>query len=427
MKKLTALLLALVMVLAMNAIAFADNPALAAGGASGDTTPPYGDATIGGTSFTVTLSAQSGVSVPGTKFTYEIANGTPRNTNISASNPEVKAGEGKVTFGTGTNVTPGDPAITADVAFPSGTASVTVPLVFADHSAAGIYRYTVTQKELDPAQTGAGFKTSEGNGNAITYYLDVYVNKNGKVYGTALSTTDGTNDASQLVNEKKVAGYENVYSHDNDTTGGGPDGNPDSYDVTLEKTLGNGGLEETTKAFPFKVNVTVPYHADYAQTNGLTFTIEETVDTGFASSFTIPDNNDGAPVEINGTLKGGEKIKIKGLPAGTVVEVQENAVAADNYNIAAKVEKMDSPAAVESDKFASPADSTTHTESTYTTKGTVKGNTTDDGAITYLNYRAAISPTGVVLRIAPYAIMLGAGVVLFIILKSRKNKAVEEA
>ena len=153
----------------------------------------------------------------------------------------------------------------------------------------------------------------------------------------------------------------------------------------------------------------------------------ETGDTGFASSFTIPDNNNGDPVEINGTLKGGEKITIKGLPAGTLVEVQENAVAADNYNITAKVENMDGSAAIESANYDTPASSTTHTESAYTTKGTVKGNTTDDGAITYLNYRAAISPTGVVLRIAPYAIMLGAGVVLFIILKSRKNKAVEEA
>ena len=45
--------------------------------------------------------------------------------------------------------------------------------------------------------------------------------------------------------------------------------------------------------------------------------------------------------------------------------------------------------------------------------------------IAFTNNLEQISPTGVALRFAPYAIMLGAGVALFIILKVRKNKAAE--
>lgn len=419
-KRIGAIVLALVMMFALTATAFADNQ-VATLTASNASSASEGNVLVGA-SFTVTVDKQDDVHMPGTRFSYSITNGEAK--DATSTSPAIKAGIGAVTFGsqdTETNVTKtvGTPATSITVDLAADTTSATLKLAFGAHTNAGIYRYIITQAALNTAQTNAGFKTEDGTATAVAYYLDVYVNNTGAVYATALAKALPTEEGkTQLENNSKVAGFKNLYSFKENGSDPDDPGNKDSYDVTVKKTLGTSGAEDASYAFPFTVQVTVPYDATYLNTNGMTFSITNT-DTTFANSFTIPANNNGAAVTFSGTMIGGKQIVIKGLPAGTVVKVKETTNAYENYDITSNVTDMDSSAGITTAVHTEAADAN------YVTTGTVKGNVSTDGQIEYVNARSTISPTGLVLRFAPFALLLVCA--LFLVVFARKRKADDRA
>ena len=46
----------------------------------------------------------------------------------------------------------------------------------------------------------------------------------------------------------------------------------------------------------------------------------------------------------------------------------------------------------------------------------------DDATVDFIHYFPAVAPTGVVSRVAPYALMLGAGIALLVVLLIKKRK-----
>ena len=401
MKKLTALLLALVMVLAMNASALADT---LSGGKAESTTG------MSDVNFTVDFKADGDVQSPAVDFKFGIAVGTGHpavpadNTTDPATpaKPAITAGvEGGAFFGS-----IGSEQYETTVQFEVGDNVQKTPTITfnpAKFDQPGIYRYVLTHKPLTTGQTNAGVSRGE---TYDTLYLDVYVTNgtSGKIVTGAVLHED---EAAQNDSAKKVTGYTDKYTVSVPGNPGDSDKDkPTSYDVEITKNT-TGAAGDANQEFVFTINIPAIPDGDGVSVDGV---VVDVVPSGIGgtdkdvSTITLSKAN---PQTISVTLKNGSSYKLQGVPANLQISVSEDPLA---YTPSHTVTAMETKTAGDTKANA----------------GTLEVNTTG-GKIAFTNERSMISPTGVVLRIAPYAIMLGAGVVLFIILKSRKNKAVEEA
>ena len=174
----------------------------------------------------------------------------------------------------------------------------------------------------------------------------------------------------------------------------------DTYNITITKNI-TGPLADLTAGFPFTVTLTGEMNAANIATDGTGENITNTSGT------------------VTGTLGNGNTMIIKGLPTTVSFTVAEDNPMPDTYTTTATV------TGVTGTTNASSASLTGNVKAFSVVSDGATSNATDKIEITVENHLDVISPTGVVLRITPYVLMLGAGIMLFVLSRKRRN-AVED-
>ena len=390
----------------------------------------YG-ATIEGTkttTFEKYLLMDTQANVPNATFTYAVTAGNAKAYDVDGKKFQVLAGvdadkiimagvgEGaavnEIAFkqgdGSDTHDTTKD-AYVKDLAAGKKYALKTATLDFSkvQFTEPGVYRYIITEEGTNQAIT---------NDADLTRVLDVYVND------ASTTDTDGN-----LIKKLTIAGYV-LHSNENDepdVAAGENFGSAGSYtnkksqgftnsydtsDLTLRKEV-TGNQASRDKYFEFTLNI------DKAQPNTKYDVVIDDADaTSKANAATISANAGQANVTSITTdgagkatqkfyLQHGQQITVQGLAKDTTYAVTENT---EDYKSTANTK--DAPVVdTKADTEAAPVD------------GTIVSTDLTTG---FLNTRDGVIPTGVIMAVAPFAVVTllgGAGVITMVMKKNKKE------
>ena len=457
-KKLGALVLALVLMLSLSAAAFADTT-LDGNGEQGvfsskDTPESQNKTLVLEKEIKVYNVDEATIKAPTISYTYSIAAATvPSGATVTDSDKSGSIHDTGVTVtvpvkaGVGTPTVANDGVVawaaTEDVS--AGTDGVkNVKDISIDFSnvvftGPGVYRYELTEALTSGytyASSGVTETTAPTDG-AHTRFIDVYV-RPAADYSDGTHNTDWDiygytcfyNNAATITEENKATaaakttGFVDGTSTDGTTTNDFLADQYYTFNLTISKTVVNDGYGAATVEFPFTVLFTNEnVSAGTIVTNGATAPTE----TDFSHSESV--NLSTGDLKGIATLKSGKQIKYVGIPNGTSVEVYETNVATGvTYSVDTNKDGTTTTdsAVVSGSAPASAVAQTTKAawESTKSTLATTAGYDDDTAhSIAITNTLLTISPTGVTLRIAPYVLMLCAGLLLVAFSRKRKARA----
>ncbi|MBR1689930.1 MAG: hypothetical protein IJ713_04040 [Oscillibacter sp.] len=305
---------------------------------------------------------------------------------------------------------------------------------------AGVYRYKITEETTETVKNGAGIKDGE---ISDIRYMDVYVDGDNNIYGYVCFINDNSIDAQEGASTNTVTAAAKTEGFVATTTGGADGATSQTadqyYTFNLEvgKTVENDTYAKTTKhQFPFTVtldNATVTAEVLPIMTfsdDGTTYAVSATHVTQTAlAAAKIGTGTEATKWEPK--IADSASVKYVGIPCGTTVTILEqndvtgatyvsssagadtNAEAKNIYSDGSTIKESSNSATVTCGQTALTAATENHTKSV-------------SRAVIFTNKLLQISPTGVVTRIAPFAILLGAGVVL-LMAASRRREEEEDA
>ena len=290
----------------------------------------------------------------------------------------------------------------------------------------GVYRFVVTEGPADGANKGdvEAMKVMVDNVEKpyqTQRFLDVYVRlKDGsadrEIYGYVLHSGDtlvANNQSGNKHTGDKNSGF------DGDGNKQGKKDTPQGYTrytprkLKVDKKIS--GMINKDNLFPFTVNL---FHNKAGAVNFDNADLQVKVKMPGATAYTVKKAS-----EIPGlgaTLKDGQSLEIIGLPKTTTYNVKENnntalTIKSDVSFSEDVANPVPSTAAVTSETVSPAANSTE--------RGGDKSLVQKDSHVAYHNHIDEITPTGVVLTVAPYAMMLAvAGSMGFMFFNRKKEE-----
>lgn len=289
----------------------------------------------------------------------------------------------------------------------------------------GVYRYKITDVTPDDTYTHSG--VAEGNASD-TIFLDVYTKYNEEknnlvVYGYVLlkSTTDSENTSitynSEIEKETvKIEGFVTTAEGDDDGNGEviPADFKGDvykTYNVDVKKQVA-GDLADRQHEFPFEIklsNAVITNSADFCINDGATHSV-----TNFTASSTW-NSADVTISNIDFKLKHGEMISLIGLPAGTKVTVLETNDTEDVYSVSASFNGNPKNVKNSDNSKTGPAVSIPKNDTASLDDFYLINTMTESDKVIVTNTLRDVSVTGVLLNIAPFLFITGAGILLCIL------------
>lgn len=280
-----------------------------------------------------------------------------------------------------------------------------------DFTQPGVYRYQIAETISADSYDVIAMEDGEGN----TLFLDVYVDGSGNIYGYVCMTANGSVTPDTTT---KINGFVDGTAADNSDK-------YYTYDLTLSKDVENDSYAEANTAFPF----TVIFNNSESYTS--TFTIGQTVGDGSTGLNSSATTLSGLPAAWNGValVKDGGDITLTGIPAGVDADVYEtNIVTGVTYTVETSVNGGEAVTDNNVIAGSAPTEAVAQTtkkdyESTKATVDTPKiEKVSEEQTVEITNTLSLISPTGLVVRFAPYGLLLIGGIALLIIaMKHRKH------